>query len=29
VVIAVSENFGGWGVEAEFDDLTDLVISGQ
>ena len=29
VVIAVSENFGGWGVEAKFDDLTDLAISKQ
>jgi hypothetical protein len=24
VVIAVSENFGGWGIEAKLDDLTDL-----
>jgi hypothetical protein len=26
VVVAVSEDFGGWGVEARFDDLTDLAI---
>lgn len=29
VVIAVSETFGGWGVEAKFDDLTDLSISAR
>jgi len=29
IVIAVSENFGGWGVEAKFDDLTDLSISAR
>ena len=27
VVIAVSEDFGGWGVEAKFDDLNSLAIS--
>ena len=27
VVVAVSEDFGGWGVEAKFDNLTDLSIS--
>lgn len=27
VIVAVSENFGGWGVEAKFDDLQDLIIA--
>jgi hypothetical protein len=27
IAIAVSENFGGWGVEAKFDDLKDLKMS--
>jgi hypothetical protein len=27
VAIAISENFGGWGVEARFDSLNDLAIS--
>jgi hypothetical protein len=27
VMIAVSENFGGWGVEAKIDDIKDITIS--
>jgi hypothetical protein len=27
VTIAVSEDFGGWGVEARFDDLNGLVVT--
>ncbi len=26
VWVAVSESFGGWGVQAKFDDLTDIVL---
>ena len=26
VTIAVSEDFGGWGVEARFDDMNDMMI---
>ena len=26
VTIAVSEDFGGWGVEARFDELNGIVI---
>jgi hypothetical protein len=29
VMIAVSEDFGGWGVEAKMDDLKDIMISKQ
>ncbi|MBS1916720.1 MAG: hypothetical protein JST87_10625 [Bacteroidetes bacterium] len=29
VMIAVSEDFGGWGVEAKIDDLKDIRISDE
>jgi hypothetical protein len=29
VMISVSENFGGWGVEAKFDDMEALTLLDQ